>query len=125
MWRFICPELLRDIDTEPENEVLLVMLDSLARCIQKLGPSYISQESMAEILRIIDKFMTEHFERAIDRHKKHLDEDYDEVSQFSTVLTFPTFSVKLYQKSKKIIISINRNSYKKSINDSEFQDAYR
>lgn len=96
MWRFICPELLRDIDTEPENEVLLVMLDSLARCIQKLGPSYISQESMAEILRIIDKFMSEHFERAIDRHKKHMDEDYDEVSQFFTVLTFSNFSTVIF-----------------------------
>lgn len=83
MWRFICPELLRAIDTEPENEVLLVMLDSLARCIQKLGPSYINQESMSEILRITDKLMTEHFDRANDRHKKHLDEDYDEVGSLS------------------------------------------
>ncbi|XP_066262018.1 importin-5 [Euwallacea similis] len=78
MWLFICPDLLRALDTEPENEVLLVMLDSLARCILKLGPSYISQESMTEILRIADKLMTEHFDRANDRHKKHLDEDYDE-----------------------------------------------
>lgn len=82
MWRFICPELLKAIDTEPESEVLMVMLDSLARCIQKLGPSYIDQESMAEILRIIDKLMKEHFERESDRHKKHLDEDYDEVCLF-------------------------------------------
>ncbi|XP_060518606.1 importin-5 [Cylas formicarius] len=81
MWRYICPELLKAIDTEPENEVLLIMLDSLARCIQKLGPSYINQESMSEILRIIDKLMTEHFERENDRHKKHLDEDYDEEVQ--------------------------------------------
>ncbi|CAG9771200.1 unnamed protein product [Ceutorhynchus assimilis] len=81
MWRFICPELLRAIDTEPENEVILAMLDSLARCILKLGPSYINQESMSEILRITDKLMTEHFDRAQDRHKKHLDEDYDEEVQ--------------------------------------------
>ncbi|CAH0556676.1 unnamed protein product [Brassicogethes aeneus] len=81
MWRFICPELLKAIDTEPESDVLMVMLDSLARCIQKLGPSYIDQESMTEILRIIDKLMQEHFERASDRHKKHLDEDFDEQVQ--------------------------------------------
>ncbi|XP_056644461.1 importin-5 [Diorhabda sublineata] len=81
MWSFICPELLKAIDTEPESEVLMVMLDSLSRCIQKLGPNYIDQESMTEILRIIDKLMKEHFERANDRHKKHLDEDYDEEVQ--------------------------------------------
>ncbi|KAF7281384.1 karyopherin beta 3 [Rhynchophorus ferrugineus] len=81
MWQFICPELLRAISTEPENEVLLIMLDSLARCIQKLGSSYLNQEYMTEILKIIDKLMTEHFERAVDRHKKHLDEDYDEEVQ--------------------------------------------
>ncbi|XP_050306794.1 importin-5 [Anthonomus grandis grandis] len=81
MWRFICPELLRAVDTEPENEVLLVLLDSLARCIEKLGPAYISEESMTEILRIVDKLMNEHFERATDRHTKHLDEDYDEEVQ--------------------------------------------
>ncbi|KAL1491195.1 hypothetical protein ABEB36_011831 [Hypothenemus hampei] len=81
MWRFICPELLRAVDTEPENEVLLVLLDSLARCIQKLGPSYINQEWMSEILKIIDKLMNDHYERENDRHKKHLDEDYDEEVQ--------------------------------------------
>lgn len=81
MWRFICPELLKALDTEPENEVLIPMLDSLARCIQKMGPSYIDQESMQEILRIVDKLMQEHYERADDRHKKHLDEDYDEEVQ--------------------------------------------
>lgn len=82
MWRFMCPELLKAIDTEPESEVLVVMLDSLALGIQKLGPTYINQESIAEILRIIDKLMKDHFERADDRHRKHLDEDYDEVSYF-------------------------------------------
>lgn len=36
---------------------------------------------MTELLRILDKLMQEHYERADDRHKKHLDEDYDEVVQ--------------------------------------------
>ncbi|EFA03140.1 importin-5 [Tribolium castaneum] len=81
MWRFICPELMKAIDTEPEPEVLMILLDSLARCIQTLGAGCLDQEAMTELLRIIDKLMNEHFERADDRHKKHLDEDYDEVVQ--------------------------------------------
>ena len=81
MWRFICPELIKAIDTEPESEVLMILLDSLARCIQTLGAGCLDQEAMTEMLRIIDKLMQEHFERANDRHKKHLDEDYDEVVQ--------------------------------------------
>nr|CAH7769767.1 unnamed protein product [Callosobruchus chinensis] len=81
MWRFICPELLKAIDSEPESEVLMAMLDSLARCLQKLGAQYVDEATVQEILRIIDKLMQEHFERATDRHKKHLDEDYDEEVQ--------------------------------------------
>ncbi|KAK9870586.1 hypothetical protein WA026_008149 [Henosepilachna vigintioctopunctata] len=81
MWRYICPELLKAIDTEPETEVLMVLLDSMARCIEKLGPGCLDQESMTELLKLIDKLMKEHFERANDRIKKHLDEDYDEVVQ--------------------------------------------
>lgn len=79
--RFICPELLKAIDGEPETDVLMTMLDSLAKCIQQLGPTYIDQESLAEILRIVDKMMQAHFEKANDRHNKHLDEDYDEEVQ--------------------------------------------
>lgn len=30
MWSFICPELLKAIDTEPENEVLAEHMHSLA-----------------------------------------------------------------------------------------------
>jgi hypothetical protein len=31
MWSFICPELLKAIDTEPENEVLAEHMHSLAK----------------------------------------------------------------------------------------------
>jgi hypothetical protein len=33
MWSFICPELLKAIDTEPENEVLAELMHSLAKVI--------------------------------------------------------------------------------------------
>ena len=79
MWTYICPELLKALDTEPENDVLYELLGSLAGCIETLGADCLNQESMAEMLKILNKLLEEHFERAQDRTKKHLDEDYDEV----------------------------------------------
>lgn len=80
MWNYVCPELLKAIDTEPENDVLYELLSSFAGCIDNLGNGCLDGVAMAELLKILNKLLTEHFERASDRHKKHLDEDYDEVS---------------------------------------------
>ncbi|GLV41396.1 Karyopherin beta 3 [Carabus blaptoides fortunei] len=79
MWQYICPELLKAIDTEPESEVMMELMHSLAQCIETLGSGCLSEEAMTELLRILDKMLKEHFERAQDRLKKHLDEDYDEL----------------------------------------------
>ncbi|XP_015121637.1 importin-5 [Diachasma alloeum] len=79
MWAYICPELLKAIDTEPESEVLLELLYSQARCIETLGAGCLNAAQMAELLRILDKLLNEHFERAVARLEKRKDEDYDEV----------------------------------------------
>ncbi|XP_077293524.1 karyopherin beta 3 isoform X2 [Arctopsyche grandis] len=79
MWAFICPELLKAIDTEPEQEVLIELLHSLAKCIEKLGPGCLTEEAMAEVLRLINKIMEEHFQKAVERLEQRKDEDYDEV----------------------------------------------
>lgn len=34
---------------------------------------------MEEVLRILNKLLTEHFKRATERRQKRADEDYDEV----------------------------------------------
>lgn len=36
---------------------------------------------MVDVLRILNKLLTEHFERATERHQKRNDEDYDEVNE--------------------------------------------
>ncbi|XP_017765333.1 PREDICTED: importin-5 isoform X3 [Eufriesea mexicana] len=79
MWAYICPNLLRAIDTEPESEVLLELLYSLAKCIETLGAGCLAAQPMAELLRILDKLLNKHFERAVARLEKRKDEDYDEV----------------------------------------------
>ncbi|KAI4464528.1 importin beta [Holotrichia oblita] len=81
MWAYICPELLKAIDTEPETEVLYELLAALSGCIEALGANCLDGPYMTELLRIMNKLLQEHFERAQDRTKKHLDEDYDEVVQ--------------------------------------------
>lgn len=78
MWAYICPELLKAIDTEPEAEVIAELLHSLAKCIETLGPNCLSQEAMEEVLKIINRFMTEHFEKADKRVQARNEEDYDE-----------------------------------------------
>ncbi|CAG4963657.1 unnamed protein product [Parnassius apollo] len=79
MWAYILPELLKAIDSEPEQEVQVELLNSLAKCIELLGTGCLTDESMAEVLRILNKLLTEHFERATERRQKRADEDYDEV----------------------------------------------
>nr|XP_033205678.1 importin-5 [Bombus vancouverensis nearcticus] len=79
MWAYICPDLLKAIDTEPEPEVLLEILYSLAKCIETLGAGCLGAQPMAELLRILDKLLNKHFERAVARLEKRKDEDYDEV----------------------------------------------
>ncbi|XP_011878216.1 PREDICTED: importin-5 [Vollenhovia emeryi] len=79
MWAYICPDLLKAIDTEPESEVLLELLSSLAKCIETLGAGCLSAPHMTELLRLLDKLLNEHFDKAVARLEKRKDEDYDEV----------------------------------------------
>lgn len=79
MWGYICPDLLKAIDTEPEADVLLELLYSLAKCIETLGAGCLDAPSMTELLRILDKLLNEHFEKAVARLEKRKDEDYDDV----------------------------------------------
>lgn len=78
MWVYICPELLKAIQTEPECEVTAELLQSLAKCIDTLGASCLNQESMEDVIKIINRFMTEHYEKSDKRVQARNEEDYDE-----------------------------------------------
>lgn len=89
MWAYICPDLLKAIDTEPESEVLLELLSSLANCIENLGAGCLNAPHMTELLRLIDKLLNEHFERAVARLEKRKDEeDYDDVTKLNYTYNF-------------------------------------
>ncbi|XP_036330351.1 importin-5 isoform X2 [Rhagoletis pomonella] len=78
MWLYICPELLKVIGTEPEADVQSELLNSLAKCIETLGPNCLNDEAMNQVLDIISKYMGEHFERADKRLQARTEEDYDD-----------------------------------------------
>jgi hypothetical protein len=44
-----------------------------------LGNGCLTEEAMAELIRILDKIMKDHFSKAAARQEKRKDEDYDEV----------------------------------------------
>ena len=52
----------------------------LFQCIETLGNGCLTEEAMAELIRILDKIMKDHFSKAAARQEKRKDEDYDEVS---------------------------------------------
>lgn len=79
MWDYICPELLKAIETEPETEVKHEHMRAFANCIETLGNGCMSEESLKELLRILDALLKQHFERAVERLDKRKDEDYDEI----------------------------------------------
>lgn len=51
------------------------------QCIEFLGAGCLPDEMMVDVLRILNKLLTEHFERATERHQKRSDEDYDDVNK--------------------------------------------
>lgn len=78
MWIYICPELIKAIDLEPEVTVQSEMLGAFASCVELLGKGCLKDEWMKETLGVIDKIMNQHFENEDKRLAIRKDEDYDE-----------------------------------------------
>lgn len=55
---------------------------------------------MAELIRILDKIMNDHFAKAVKRQEKRRDEDYDEVSTRS-LLGWYAWAFRLHNPSIK------------------------
>ena len=72
MWNFMCGDILKAMDTEPEKDVLAEQLASLAKCIEGLGNGCLSEEMIAELVKIIDRLFTEHFQRSTERQVKEI-----------------------------------------------------
>jgi hypothetical protein len=78
MWLFICPELLKALDQEPEAEVLSEIMTSVAKCVDTLGSGFLNAEILNQIFGSLEKVMKDHFEKETKRLEKRHDEDYDD-----------------------------------------------
>lgn len=78
MWRYICPELLKAIGTEPELDVIAELFHSLAKSIETLGANCLPADQMEEVLRLISKYLDDHFEKSDKRQQVRLEDDYDD-----------------------------------------------
>lgn len=63
-------------------------LNIVFQCIETLGHGCLAETQMAELLKILDKQLKEHFEREVERLEKRKDEDYDEVINCIFVLLY-------------------------------------
>ena len=74
MWNYICPELLKAVDSEPELDIKSEHMSALAQCIEHMGSGCLTAEQVEELVTILDtKILKEHFDR---QDKRMGEEEY-------------------------------------------------
>ena len=53
MWAYMCPELLKAIEAEPESALVSEHLNALARCVEILGVGCLNDPSMEALVKIM------------------------------------------------------------------------
>lgn len=46
-----------------------------------MGPRALNEEQMTSVIKILDKYLTEHFSKQEQRHEQRRDEDYDDETE--------------------------------------------
>lgn len=78
MWSYIARFFLEALEMEPDPEVLTMVMESLAKCIEYRGHGCFTLEQYQKLAQILNSMLEKHFTRAIERQEKRKDEDYDE-----------------------------------------------
>lgn len=81
MWNYICNDLIKAIDSEPEQEVLAELMRAFAKCVEFMGQRALNEEQMTSVIKILNKNLTEHFSKQEQRHELRRDEDYDDETE--------------------------------------------
>ena len=81
MWNFICNDLIKAIESEPEQDVLAELMRSFAKCVDFMGPIALNEEQLASVIKILNKYLAEHFNKQEQRHEMRRDEDYDDETE--------------------------------------------
>lgn len=105
MWSYICGDLIKAIDTEPEQEVLAELMRSFARCVEFMGTRALNDEQMSSVIKILNKNLGEHFNKQEQRHEQRRDEDYDDETE-DQLLDEDDFDALILSKISDIIHSL-------------------
>jgi len=105
MWNYICSDLIKAIDSEPEQEVLAELMRSFSKCVDFMGPRALNEEQMTSVIKILDKYLTEHFTKQEQRHEQRRDEDYDDETE-DQLLDEDDFDALILSKISDIIHSL-------------------
>ncbi|ESO05871.1 hypothetical protein HELRODRAFT_188208 [Helobdella robusta] len=82
IWQYICPELLKAIESDPELSVKAEHMSSLSQCIELMGVNCLTDELMQKLSVILNDILETHFKRHEEKLKeKQTDEDYDEENE--------------------------------------------
>lgn len=81
MWKFICDDLIKAIDTEPEQDVLSELMFSFSKCVEFMGARALDETQMGTVLTMLNKYLNEHFTKQQERHELRHDEDYDDETE--------------------------------------------
>ncbi|CAD5118222.1 DgyrCDS6944 [Dimorphilus gyrociliatus] len=79
MWRYLCPEILKTVESEPETDVKCEFFHSLAQCIEKCGKNCLNQEQTESLCTILCSELDNHMKNALEIEAKRASktEDYD------------------------------------------------
>ena len=81
IWSLICNDLIEAIDSECKQEVLAELMTSFSLCVDFMGLRALNEEQMGSVIKILVKFLSEHFTKQEQRHKMRRDEDYDDETE--------------------------------------------
>lgn len=79
MWKCLCPEILKTIETEPEADVKCEFFHAMASCIERCGKNCLTQEQTESLCTILCQELDNHMRNASEREETRASatEDYD------------------------------------------------
>jgi predicted transposase len=81
MWNYICNDLIKAIESEPEQEILAELMRAFSKCVDFMGERALNEEQLSLVIKILNKYLSEHFDKQQQRHEMRHDEDYDEETE--------------------------------------------
>jgi len=105
MWSYISNDLIKAIESEPEQEVLAELMRSFSKCVEFMGPRALNEEQMSSLIKILNKNLSNHFTKQEQRHEQRRDEDYDDETE-DQLLDEDDFDALILSKISDIIHSL-------------------